>query len=212
MKILVFGATGGTGTQVVKQALNKDLEVTAFVRNPAKLKILNVKLKVVHGDVLEQSSIDKVIGGHDAVICCLGAPATKAGQLRSDGTKNIINSMQQKGVPRLICQTSLGFDDSEPVLNHTAFFFRKIIVPYLLKKTFADHLLQENFIKQSNLNWTIVRPGTMTDGKFTGEYKHGFSYSDNSLKVKISRADVADFLIKQVFSNQYQNKLTGVSY
>jgi putative NADH-flavin reductase len=212
MKILVFGATGGTGTQVVQQALDKGFEVTAFVRNPEKLKISNASLKVVQGDVLQQTSIDKIIGGHDAVICCLGAPAAKAGQLRSDGTKNIINAMQQNGVQRLICQTSLGFGDSEIVLNYTPFVFRKIIAPYLLKKTFADHLLQETFVKQSNLNWTIVRPGTMTNGKFTCNYKHGFSYADSSLKIKISRADVADFLIKQISSNQYQNKETGISY
>ena len=212
MKILVFGATGGTGIQVVQQALDKSFEVTAFVRNPNKLKISNANLKVVQGDVLQQSSIDKIIAEHDAVICCIGAPATKTGQLRSSGTKNIINSMQKNGVQRFICQTSLGFGDSEIVLQYTPFVFRKIVVPYLLKKAFEDHLLQEIFVKQSNLNWTIVRPGTMTNGKFTGNYKHGFQYSDNKLKVKVSRADVADFLIKQISSNQYQNKVTGISY
>jgi putative NADH-flavin reductase len=212
MKILVFGATGGTGIKVVQQALDKGYEVTAFVRNPEKLKISNTRLRVVQGDVLQRRSIDKIIGGHDVIICCLGAPAAKAGQLRSDGTKNIINSMQHHGISRLICQTSLGFGDSEAVLNHTSFFFKKIIVPYLLRKTFADHLLQETFIKESGLNWTIVRPGTMTNGKFTGNYKHGFSYSDKTLKVKVSRADVSDFLIKQISSNQYQNKVTGISY
>jgi putative NADH-flavin reductase len=212
MKILVFGATGGTGTQVVQQAIDKGFEVTAFVRNPEKLKIANPNLKVEQGNVWEQSSIDKIMAGHDIVICCLGTPATKAGQLRSIGTQNIIQSMRENGVQRLIVQTSLGFGDSETVLNYTPFFFRKIIVPYLLKKTFDDHLLQETSIKQSELIWTIVRPGTMTNKKFTGNYRHGFSYADNTLKVKISRADVADFLIKQISSNQYQNKVTGVSY
>jgi putative NADH-flavin reductase len=212
MKLLIIGATGGTGTQVVQQALQQGITVTAFVRRPGKLKITHTNLKVVQGNVLQQSSINKIIVGHDAVICCLGAPATKAGNLRSAGTKNIINAMQQNEVSRLICQTSLGFGDSEIVLRNTPWFFKKIIVPYLLKSTFADHLLQENFIQQSKLNWTIVRPGTMTNGKFTGNYQHGFSYSDEKLKVKISRADVADFLIQQVSSTQYQKKVTGISY
>jgi putative NADH-flavin reductase len=207
MKLLIIGATGGTGTQVVKQALQQGFTVTAFVRRPEKLKITHTNLKVVQGNVLQQSSISKIM-----VICCLGAPATKAGNLRSAGTKNIINAMQQNGVSRLICQTSLGFGDSETVLRNTPWFFKKIIVPYLLKQTFADHLLQENCIQQSNLNWTIVRPGTMTNGKFTGTYRHGFLYSDEKLKVKISRADVADFLIQQVASTQYQKKVTGISY
>ena len=143
MKILVFGATGGTGSLVVQQALEKGIEVTAFARNPEKLKIQNANLKTVQGDVLQQGSIDKIMPGHDAVICCLGAPAAKAGQLRSEGTKNIITAMTKHGVSRLVCQTSLGYDDSKIVLCYTPFVFRKVVVPYLLKKTFEDHSLQE---------------------------------------------------------------------
>ncbi len=211
-KILVFGATGGTGRLVVQQALEKGFDVTAFVRNPEKLKIKNVNLKIVQGDVLQQNSIDKTMQGHDAVICCIGAPATKAGRLRSDGTKNIINSMTKFGVSRFICQTSLGYDDSKIVLDFTSFIFRKVIAPYLLKKTFEDHLLQETFIKQSNLNWTIVRPGTLTNGKSTGNYKQGFEYTDSSLKVKIARADVADYLITTLTNQNFYNKVVGISY
>jgi putative NADH-flavin reductase len=212
MKILVIGATGGTGSLVVKRALDKGYDVTAFVRNPGKLKIASANLKLVSGNVLEQGTLDKIMTGHDAVICCLGAPANKAGQLRSRGTQNIVNSMQQNGVSRLICQTSMGYADSEIVLRHTPFIFRNIFVPWLLRKTFDDHLLQEVFIKQSKLTWTIVRPGIMTNGHFTGVYRHGFAYDDSKLKVKISRADVADFLVQQTWSKNYHNKVTGISY
>ncbi|MEO6550082.1 MAG: NAD(P)H-binding protein [Ferruginibacter sp.] len=113
MKIIVFGASGGTGQLAVQQALSKGHEVTAFVRNPAKLSASGKGLKIVKGDVLQQHTIDAVINGHDAVLCCLGAPATKVGRLRSKGTKNIIAFMNEHGITRLICQTSLGFDDSE---------------------------------------------------------------------------------------------------
>lgn len=212
MKILVFGATGGTGSQVVQQALNQGLNVTAFVRNPEKVKISHSNLSLAQGDVLKQDDIDKIMKGHDAVVCCLGAPATKAGTLRSRGTQNIINSMQRNGVSRLICQSSLGFNDSVKVLTNTPFIFRKIIVPYLLKKTFEDHSLQETIVKRSDLNWTIIRPGSLTNGAFTGSYKHGFSYTDNSLKVKISRTDVADFLIRQLWSKEHLKEVAGVSY
>ena len=212
MKVIVFGATGGTGNLVVQQALENGFDVTAFVRNPAQLKIKNAKLKIVQGDVLQQNSIDSIMQEYDAVICCLGTPATKAEQLRSIGTRNIINAMTKFGVSRLICQTSLGYGDSKFVLDFTPFVFRKIIVPFLLKKTFEDHLLQESFIKQSNLNWTIVRAGSLTNGKGTGNYKKEFEYTDSSLKVKISRADVAHFLTATLTNQNSYNKVVGISY
>ncbi len=212
MKVLVFGATGGTGAAVVQQALNKGFEVTAFIRNPAKLKIANPMLHVAEGDVLQQETVDDAVAGHDAVICCLRAPATKAGTLRSHGTKNIVKAMQRHAVQRFICQTSLGYGDSLPVLEQTPFFFKKIIVPYLLKETFADYLLQENIIKETNLNWTIIRPGTLTNGKLTGHYQYGFDYTDTPLQVKVSRADVADFIVGQLGSEQYEKKVAGISY
>ena len=212
MKVIVFGATGGTGNLVIQQALESGFEVTAFVRNPQKLILKNANFKIVQGDVLQQNSIDNFMNGHDAVISCLGMPATKVGKLRSVGTQNIINSMIKFDVSRLVCQTSLGYGDSKTVLDYTPFIFRKIIVPYLLKKTFEDHLLQENIIQKSNINWTIVRPGNLINGKQTGNYKSGFDYNDSTLKVKISRADVAEFLIKSIADQNSYNKVLGISY
>ena len=188
------------------------MEVTAFVRNPAKLKTRHANLKVVQGDVLQQNSINAAMKGQDAVVCCLGAPATKAGQLRSAGTKNIIHAMKASGLSRLVCQTSLGFDDSESVLQHTPFVFRKIIVPYLLKKTFLDHSLQEAHIKQSGLDWTIIRPGNLTNGRHTGNYREGFAYTDPTLQVKISRADMADSLLRQLLTHHNSRQVVPVSY
>lgn len=149
MKLIVFGATGGTGNLVVQQALESGYKVTAFARNPQKLNIKNANLTIVQGDVLQQNSIDKFMNGQDVVICCLGMPGTKVGKLRSEGTQNIINSMVKFSVSRLVCQTSLGYGDSKAILDFTPFVFRKIIVPYLLKKTFEDHLLQETHIVDS---------------------------------------------------------------
>ena len=212
MKLLIFGATGGTGKLVVQQALRKGYEVTAFVRNPAKLALSDAKLNIVAGDILQPSSIDLVMPGHDAVMCCIGAPANKAFTLRSEGTKNIMASMKKYGVERFICQTSLGFDDSEIILRNTPFIFRKIIVPFLLKTTFAEHAIQEKYITQSDLNWTIVRPGNMTNANLSGHYKHGFAYSDKSVTVKIARADVAHFMLEQLGSNNYHRRITGISY
>ena len=212
MKLLLFGATGGTGKHVVQQALNNGHSITAFVRNPSKLSLSDPMLEIVAGDILRPATIDAVMPGHDAVLCCIGAPANKAFTLRSEGTRNILASMKKFGVERFICLTSLGFDDSEIVLSNTSFMFRKIIVPLLLKTTFAEHSVQEKYIKQSDLNWTIVRPGNMTNTVVTGNYKHGFSYADKSVKVKIARADVAHFMLAQLSSKNYSRKITGISY
>lgn len=211
MKLLLFGATGGTGKQVLLQALEQGYKVTIIVRNPSKITLANSNLKIIQGDVLTALP-DEAFTGHDAVICCLGAPANKAATLRSEGTKNIIKAMKKANVNRFICQSSLGFDDSVEVLNRTSFIFKKIIVPYILKATFKEHLLQELAIKQSKLNWTIVRPGSLTNGIKTGKYKYGFSYNDSTLKVKISRADVADMMLKQLTMPQYLQKVVGISY
>jgi putative NADH-flavin reductase len=167
---------------------------------------------VVEGDVLVPASIDAVMPGHDAVICCIGAPANKAFHIRSEGTKNILAAMKKYQVSRFICQTSLGFDDSQIILRNTSFLFRNIIVPLFLKTTFADHAIQEKYIRHTDLNWTIVRPGNMTNAAFTGQYKHGFNYADTSIAVKIARADVAAFLLQQLSDNRYMRSTTGISY
>jgi putative NADH-flavin reductase len=211
MKILLFGSTGGTGKVVLLQALEKGYFVTAIVRNPTKINIQSERLKVIQGDVLT-SNLDFAFAEQDAVICCLGTPANKAGTLRSEGTKNIIEAMKKANVNRLICQTSLGYGDSIEVLNCTSFLFKKIIVPYILNSTFKEHHLQEIAIKQSGLNWTIVRPGNLTNGNKTENYKSNFSYSDPTLKVKISRADVAHLLIKQLSSSESNQKIISISY
>jgi len=120
--------------------------------------------------------------------------------------------MQKSGVSRFVCQTSLGYDDSEKILKNTPFVFKKIIAPLLLKKTFEEHSRQENNIKQSQLDWTIVRPGTMTNAGFTGVYKYGVNYDDRSWKVKISRADVAHFLLAQLDEKAHHKMAVGISY
>ena len=120
--------------------------------------------------------------------------------------------MEKNGIRRFICQTSLGYGDSRKVLDQTPFYFKYIIVPFILRKGFADHELQESYIKSSQLDWVIVRPGNLTDDKHTGKYRHGFAATDKKIKVKISRADVADFMLKQLTNDIYLHKTPGLSY
>ncbi|RAJ05361.1 putative NADH-flavin reductase [Chitinophaga skermanii] len=212
MKLVVFGATGATGKEIVSQALAKGHTVTAFARDPSKIEIKHPHLRIVKGDIFDTNSIEKAVEGQDAVLNAIGSPANKIGTIRSQGTYNIIKAMEKKGVKRLICQTSLGYGDSVKTLDRTPFIFKYIIVPFILKKGFADHALQESYVKASQLDWTIVRPGNLTNDAFTGKYKHGFPANDQTIKVKISRADVADFMLQQLSSTQYIFQNPGISY
>lgn len=99
MKLLVFGATGGTGRQLVEQAIAQGHEVTAFVRNPAAVDIRHPKLAIVQGDAMDAAAVERVIPGHDAVLSALGAPAIRTGTVRSEGTRNIVRAMERRAPP-----------------------------------------------------------------------------------------------------------------
>ncbi len=92
------------------------------------------------------------------------------------------------------------------------FFWKYIMFGFFLKKAYADHQMQEEYVRNSSLIWTIVRPGAFTDGERTVKYKHGFPSSEKQLRLKISRADVADFMLKQLTDNQYNFKCPAISY
>ena len=207
-KVIIFGATGGTGQELVLQALDKDFQVTAFVRNPQKIDLVNPNLKIIKGDVLNFQNVSEAVKNQDIVFCSLGMPPLDKSTLRANGTANIIKAMKAHNLDRLICQTSLGFGDSKDLLP---WHMKYLIVPFLLKNAFEDHELQEKNIEQSGLNWTIVRPGNMTNGKKTSSYKFGFK-STAKIKLKISRADVADFMLAQVGNLKFVGQKVGVSY
>ena len=209
MKLLVFGATGGTGRELVKQALAHGYEVTTFVRDPAKLgDITHASLHVARGDVLDPAVVEKAVPGRDAVLCSIGAGAERT-TLRENGTRNIVAAMEKVGVRRLICQSSLGVGDSRTNLG---FFTKYVIVPVFLRHAFADHERQEAVVKQSALAWTIVRPPHLKDGPHTGTYRQGFPTTDTGIQGTISRADVADFMLEQLTSETYLHQTPGVSY
>ena len=209
-KIVIFGSTGTVGKHVVDQALEKGFEVLAFCRDKQKLKgLLHPHLKIMEGDVFNSKDVNSAVTGQETVIVTLGSGKSRTGTVRSEGTKNIIDAMQTNGVSELICQTTLGANDSIKNLN---FFWKRIMFGWFLKKVFRDHELQEKLVKSSSLDWIIVRPAAFTDGEKTNKYLHGFKFDDKSTKLKISRADVADFILKQVTDKKYLHQTPGLSY
>jgi putative NADH-flavin reductase len=209
MKILIFGSTGSVGRQLVRQGLEQEHSVTAFSRSPAKLDLQHSNLAMIQGDVTDPGSVAEAVKGQDAVLCVLGSGKKRQGTVRSEGTKHIVSAMETLGVQRLICQTTLGAGDSQGNLN---FFWKYIMFGMILQDVFLDHERQENYVRQSQLDWTLVRPGAFTDGPLTGRYRHGFSGQDRTTKLKISRADVANFMLKQLTDRSYSRKSPGISY
>jgi putative NADH-flavin reductase len=209
MKLSIFGSTGGTGRQIVAQALEHGHDVTAFARSPEKLDQRQANLEVIKGDVLDFTSAERAVQGQDAVLCTLGLPPLDKSNLRSKGTKNIIRAMEKFGVKRFICQSTAGVGDSRDTLP---FLMKYLIVPFLLRSAWADHEIQENHIKESPLEWIIVRPAALTDGGHTGSYQHGVTADNKTVTNKISRADTADFMLKQVEDNRYLYKTPCISY
>lgn len=207
MKLIIFGATGAVGKELVKQSLDKGHSVTAFVRDPTKLNnTQNDRLKIYLGDVSKPADVEKAVVNHDAVLCVLGDG--KLGKIRALGTKHIIAAMNSAGLKRLVCQTTLGMGESYGNLN---FLWKHIMFGMLLRKAFQDHQVQEKYVFSSGLDYTLVRPSALTDGALTRAYKTGFDGKFRKLSLKISKADVADFMLAQLEDKDYVQKAVSIS-
>ena len=203
MKIALFGATGGTGRQVLDQALAQGHQVTALARDPGKLES-RTGLTMIPGDVLDQAAVDACIDGADAVVCVLGSRSGSE-PVEARGTERILAGMQTRGVRRLIAVTSMGVGDS---VDQVAPFFRAIM-KLTLKRIMQAKEEQERLIMASGLDWTIVRPGGLTDGPRTGHYRAGL---DKDIKAtRIARADVAEFVVRQLTDDTYLRRTPAIS-
>ncbi len=194
MKLVIFGAAGGTGRILVEQALEKGHEVTAFDRHTGALTIQHPKLSLVQGDVFDPAQVEAAIAGQDVVICVLGVKPGSTVPVCSTGTKNIISAMLDGE-----------WREAPWILPLILLFTPKV------KATFADQVLQERFVRQSDLDWTLVRPARLINEPAKGTYRVGDPLKIG-LNSKISRADVADFLLKQANDNTYIHRVPRLKY
>lgn len=208
-RIIIFGATGGTGAQVVRQALDAGYDVTAFARTPANVAIEHPRLRLAQGDVLDPAQVASAIAGHDAVVCALGAGPFSRERLRERGTRHIIQAMQSLGVQRLVALSGYGAAETFATLP---FMLKRVVVPLYLSRVFQDHEAQERLVRQSGLQWTIVRPPTLTNGEARGEYECAPLLDKTTSKLKISRADVAQFMVAQLQSKAHVHASPAISY
>ena len=210
MRLIVFGATGGTGREITRQALERGHDVTAFVRNPAKLTLLHERLSPAQGDVMDTASVNAAMPGHDVVLVALGHRRYLGpSRILSAGTRNIVNAMQRHGVRRLVCETALGVGDSAGRLG---VYYTLFVIPFILPFYWYDKGRQEHVVRDSSLEWVIVRPGQLTNGRKRGQYKHGPGVGNYLWSVSISRADTADFMLNQIDDTPYLRSAVSVSY
>jgi putative NADH-flavin reductase len=207
VKVLIIGATGATGQILMREALTQDHEVTALARDPSAVVLEDHRLRVLQGNVLDVSSVEAAVAGQDAVLSALGTRSARPTTLFSESTHNIISAMTKHGVRRLVCLTGIGAGDSK---GHVGFLYDRIILPFIVKNIYEDKTRQEEAIKQSNLDWVIVRPAKLTDEPAKGEYRVyvGGSYT----ATKISREDVVAFMLAQLTDNTYVRKMPVISY
>ena len=208
MKVIIFGATGTVGALAVRRMLADGHQVAAFARHPERLEINDPALRRVAGDAADEAAVAEAIAGHDAVVVTLGAGTSRKSVVRSTGTMNVIRGMQAHGVSRLICQSTLGAHESWSNLN---FFWKRIMFGLLLRPAYADHQRQEEIVAASGLDWTLVRPSAFTDGPATNQYLHGFAPTIKGLALKISRADVAGFVLRQLTDQTYLGRAANLS-
>ena len=207
-RILIVGATGGTGRELVKQALEKNYEVTAFVRDPARLEMTHPQLKIIRGDVLDYAAVEAAVRDQDAVLSALGHRRLYVpSRTQSEGTRNVIRAMETQGVRRFICETALGLGSSAGGLGLFATFF---FIPVVLPIYFWDKSRQEKLVAASNLDWVLVRPGVLTDGPKRGIYQHGEDVGSYFSTGRVSRADVADFMLSQLTDDTYVRSTPGI--
>lgn len=209
MKLLIFGATGATGQELVKQSLEAGHQVTAFVRTPSRLTFQHQDMTVFEGDVIDAALVRSAVEGKNVVLSTLGASSPfKFDQNVVDGIGNIVEAMEGQGVKRLIYLSAMNVKES----RHDAGFLIRVLAPLLLRHEIAGHEAKEQIIKQSQLDWTIVRAAGLTNGALKTQYRSGEDIRANGPAASISRADVAHFMLKQVSDRTYLHRAVRIMY
>lgn len=209
-RILIVGATGGTGRQLVARALELGHEVAALARDPSKLDLRHPRLEIVQGDVLDPASLEAAVRSRDAVLSALGHKRYLGpSRILSDGTRNLLVAMEAHGVRRLVCETSLGIGSAA---GRMGLYYTFLVIPLVLPFYFWDKTRQERAIARSSAEWVIVRPGALTDGPRRGRLRHGPRVGSFLRTVRVSRADVAEFMLGQLDSEAYLRDAVGVSW
>ncbi|MDA3649874.1 SDR family oxidoreductase [Saccharopolyspora indica] len=196
MRITIFGATGGTGKHLIEQALAAGHQVTAVVRDPAKVTREHPELTVVRADVMDAAGIRPHIAGRDAVISAIGSTSVRnPTAVQTDSTISILDAMGAAGVRRFLVVSNGGMitEGDDPLTKHLV----KPIMWRFLKHPWTDMQRMEEIVRASEADWTIIRPPRLTEGPRTGRYRSAVERAVRG-GMKISRADLADSILRSL--------------
>ena len=209
MKLSIFGSTGPTGQELVKQALQKDYQVSTLVRSPSGL--VHPQLTVIKGDLFDVETVVGVIKNSKAVISVLGVAPTlfeqKATTVYSKNAAVFIKAMHELAINRLIFCTSVGVEDDP----NEKWFYKHVLKPFILQKSYDDMQVAETLITQSNLDWTLVRPARLTDQGSSAKLRVSEQFRPTG-GTQISRVDLASFMINQVASTEWVHRTPTLAY
>jgi len=209
LTITVLGATGRTGQPLVRQALEQGHHVVALVRDPAKLGLQHERLKVVQGDISRQEQLESALAGADAVVSVMGHVSGSPKDLMAQLARHLVPAMKKQGVSRLV--TLLGAAVHDPADPGS---FGSLVMLGMMK-LLMRHLLEDaeahaRLVRESGLEWTIVRPPRLTEGPRKGEYRTGhFGLGPSA---QLSRADLADFMLRQLTDDTFVRQAPRISY
>lgn len=209
MKILILGGSHGIGLELARQALEEGHHVTILARHPEKVGFRHDHLTIQKGDSTRPEDVERAVADQDAVVSTLGTkPTRKPVKLFSESARNTVEALRKRGRKPLIHVTGIGTGDSR---GHGGFLYDRIVQPLLLKTTYEDKEREEEILRKSGLDWTVVRPGFLTNGPRTGKFK--VVTDMRGVKAgKISRADVAGFILGQLKTPAYRGQAPLVTY
>jgi putative NADH-flavin reductase len=201
VNIVVFGGTGATGRLLIAQALEQGDSVTAYARHPERLGIANDRLTVVQGELSDAAAIERAVEGSDGVVSLLGQGTPVKGMPIAIGTRNILSAMAKTDVHRFVAVDTASASDPRDRPSLASRFFMWISKTFM-RPAYDDFLATAQVIRESDRDWTIVRPPFLNDGPKTGQVSVGY-LGDGVTGTYLSRANAADFMLKLVRGDEY---------
>ena len=208
MKILLLGPNGAVGQIVIDDLLKANHQVTALVRNPTTIQKKHPRLTILQGTPTDAGDLETALEGQDAVMSTLGVRKNKKTTVRTDVARNLVAGMKKHRVRRLVWLDGAGVGSSKAFIERSSFLFGRILMPYFLNHMYEDAAVADALIEGSGSDWVIVRPMSFTNGPKTGKISVITDMNSNvKPRLRISRADLAAFLVEQLMKDDYVGQM-----